>query len=66
LEEVESVRRSLQQRLWTVERGGEVEEANLEGSSEDEQDEDDKDEDDDDEDEDEEMEDEEPFKGFED
>jgi hypothetical protein len=67
LEEVESVQRSLQQRLKAVERGGEVEEADLEGSSRDELNAGDKDKDD--EDEDEEIEDveedeEEPFKGF--
>jgi hypothetical protein len=69
LEEVESVWRLLQQRLKAVKRGGEVEEADLEGSSRDELNEDDEDDDDDedeeDEDKDKEIEDaEELFEGF--
>jgi len=68
LEEVESVRRSLQQRLRAVESGAELEEAESEGSSGDDEDEDDEDEGEeievivveDDEDE------EEPFEGFDD
>jgi hypothetical protein len=61
LEEIESVRRSLQQQLKAVERGGEMDEVDSEGSSVVGQDEDDED--------DEEMEDaeedeEEPFEGF--
>jgi len=50
LEEIESVRRSLQQRLRAVERGGELEEVGSEGSSEDEQNEDEEMEDDEEED----------------
>jgi hypothetical protein len=64
LEEIESVRRSLQQRLRVVERGGELAEVESEGSSEGELDEDEEDEEDEDEVEEEDEDGEDPFEGF--
>jgi hypothetical protein len=67
LAEIESVRRSLQQRLCTVEGGGELEEVESEGSSRDESNEDedkDDDKDEDDKDKDEEDDNKDSFKGF--